>query len=57
MANKQDAERYYALMLNALSGLQDDLDANWAPEEAKELLSELIAVCRRDYEVRFLDDG
>jgi hypothetical protein len=43
-------------MLNGLYGLQDDLDANSAPEEAKRLLSELIAVCRRDFEVRFLSD-
>jgi hypothetical protein len=56
MANKQEAEGYYLEMLNGLSGLQDDLDANWAPEEAKKLLSELIAVCRRDFEVRFLGD-
>lgn len=29
---------YYSLMLNALAGLLDDLDANEAPTEAKELL-------------------
>ena len=56
MVSKQDAERYYSEMLNGLLGLQDDLDANMAPNEAKRLLSEAIAVCRRDFEVRFLGD-
>jgi hypothetical protein len=40
-------------MLNAMEGLQDDLDANAAPETAKALLDELIEECRSDFRVRF----
>lgn len=53
MKDQQDEARYYRLMLNALAGLQDDLDANRAPDEAKELLSELLEVCRSEFRTRF----
>jgi hypothetical protein len=54
--SKLDAKRYYQEMLNGRFGLEDDLAANSAPDEAKRLLAELISVCRRDFEVRFLGD-
>jgi hypothetical protein len=57
MVHNEQAGRYYREMLNGLFGLRDDLDSNGAPEEAKRLLEELIAVCRRDFEVRFLSDA
>ena len=57
MASKDQAERYYQEMLNGLAGLEDDLDANSAPDEAKKLLRDLIAICRRDFEARFLRDA
>ena len=47
------AERYYGEMLSTLMGLKDDLDANLAPQEAKDLLVELIEVCRSDFRLRF----
>jgi hypothetical protein len=56
MESQDDARRYYQEMLNGLFGLQDDLNANSAPAEAKRLLAELISVCRRDFELRFLGD-
>jgi hypothetical protein len=56
MENKHDAKQYYEEMLNGLFGLEDDLAANSAPAEAKKLLADLISVCRRDFEARFLGD-
>ena len=38
-------QKYYRSMLNAMYGLQDDLDSNFAPTEAKELLKALIDIC------------
>jgi hypothetical protein len=46
---------YYLCLLNALRGFQDDLDANQATDEAKELLNELIAVCEEDFIFKFGD--
>jgi hypothetical protein len=48
-----DDENYYLAMLNVMAGLRDDLDANGAPSEAKELLQELMEVCKSDYRIRF----
>lgn len=51
---KQESARgFYLSMLNALSGLRDDLDANECPEEAKELLGKLIEVCEGDFAMKF----
>jgi len=57
MASNDQAERYYQELLNALAGIENDLDANSAPDRARTLLRDLIAVCRRDFEVRFLGDA
>ena len=57
MTTEEDAVRYYRGMLNALAGLEDDLDANSALEEAKDLLRELIETCRSDFRSRFQLDG
>lgn len=46
-------ESYYSLMMNALSGLEDDLVANLAPQEARDYLRKTIEICWRDYEERF----
>jgi hypothetical protein len=40
-------------MINAFYGLQDDLDSNLAPDEAKEVLRELIEICESDFRLRF----
>jgi hypothetical protein len=49
-----DEERlYYMEMINALAGLEDDLDANSSPNEAKSKLREVIDICRKDYNDRF----
>lgn len=40
-------------MLNSMYGLQDDLEANDAPEEAKVALKELIEICQSDFNIRF----
>ena len=46
-------EQYYDQLLSTLYGLKDDFDANLVPDEAKELLSEIIAICSSDFRVRF----
>jgi hypothetical protein len=56
MISKRDGERHFSLMLSGALGFQDDLDANMVPEEAKQLPSEVMAICRRDFEGRFLGD-
>jgi len=48
-----DLEEFYALMLNAMAGLQDDLIANGAPKEAQHLFYECLVLCRKDYDARF----
>ena len=53
MKHHAEAESFYLSMLNALSGVQDDLDANEAPIEARELLRDVITLCRRDYDAKF----
>lgn len=50
---KDDLSGYYLGMIIALYGLQDDLDSNLAPDEAKETLKELIEICESDYRIRF----
>jgi hypothetical protein len=52
MASDQ-SRAFYLSMLNAMDGLQDDLDANGCPESAKALLIELIEECRSDFRIRF----
>lgn len=49
-------KRYYAMMINALAGLQDDFDTNSVPDEAKSLLQEVIEICRSDFNIRFGGD-
>ena len=44
---------YYKSMLNAIAGLEDDIDANGAPEEALVALRELLEICQSDYRIRF----
>ena len=53
--NSDDKEKrkYYLSMLNILYGLQDDMDANSVPEEAKVLLAEVVEICQSDFRVRF----
>jgi len=46
-------EEFYALMLNAMAGLQDDMIANGAPKEAQDLLHRSLTICREDYNVKF----
>ena len=53
--DSRSPREYYLFLLSALRGLQDDLDANEAPEEAKELLRELTATCEEDFIFRFGD--
>lgn len=52
-----DLESHYRSMMNGLYGLMDDFDANEVPEGAKELLLELIEVCKSDFEQRFRLSG
>jgi hypothetical protein len=49
----EEAASYYRSMLNALAGLEDDLDANDAPDDAKVYLRNALRVCRLDYARRF----
>jgi hypothetical protein len=49
-------KKYYASMLNALYGLQDDFDANMVPDEAKDMLLEIIEICKSDFNFQFGDD-
>lgn len=51
--NTSDQRKYYLSMMNALYGIQDDLDANSSPDEAKHLLTEIIEICRSDFNIRF----
>jgi hypothetical protein len=51
--DRKTHRRYYASMMNALCGLQDDLDTNRSPDEAKDLFNELIEVCRSDMNIQF----
>jgi hypothetical protein len=44
---------YYMRMINALSGLIDDMDANGAPQDAKSKLRDVIRICLSDYKSRF----
>lgn len=54
MSKEQD---YYQSMLNVMTGLEDDIDANGAPEEARVALRELIEICQSDYRIRFGAEG
>jgi hypothetical protein len=49
-------EKYYRSMLNGLYGLVDDFDANHVPDTAKELLLEIIEICKLDLSDRFTSD-
>jgi len=51
--DKQKEEEFYSLMLNSLSGLEDDLGANQAPRQAIELMRMIIEICSDDYKARF----
>ncbi len=53
MRDANDASKFYRAMLSIMRGLDDDIDANDAPEEAKSLLRELIETCESDYRIRF----
>lgn len=43
-------KKYYRSMINVMRGLIDDLNANYAPQEAVGLLFKLIEVCEGDYQ-------
>ena len=49
----EKSKYYYQAMLNSLSGLQDDFDANQVPDEARALLDELIEICASDFRMKF----
>lgn len=51
--SKSDAAKFYGFMLSSLAGLSDDLDANEAPNKAKELIHQLSNICWADFEQRF----
>ena len=57
MADREQMKRYYGAMLSALAGLEDDLDANLAPTEAKSLLHDVLILCQRDYDARFPENA
>ncbi len=44
---------YYAMMLNSISGLEDDLGANQAPKETIVLIRNVLEICSKDYRERF----
>ncbi len=46
---------HYLSMLTGLMALQDDLEANDAPDVAKGLLQGVIEECREDFAKRFDD--
>lgn len=46
-------KEYYSMMLNSLSGIEDDLAANEAPQEAMELLRKVTEICSRDFRSKF----
>jgi hypothetical protein len=50
--NSQDKE-YYIMMLNSLSGIEEDLGANQAPLEAIELIRKVISICSEDFKSKF----
>jgi hypothetical protein len=52
MTSLSDRE-YYGHMLSSMMGLRDDLEANHAPAETRELIDELIKICVRDFTSRF----
>jgi len=58
VAEKQSS---YLAMLNGLTELAADFEANAVPQEAKAKLSSLLSVLRSDYKVRFrsgsVDEG
>lgn len=49
------SEEYYNLMLNALSGLEDDLVANEVPAEALYHLRKSIEICSQDFRAKFTE--
>lgn len=53
---QDEARAFYAVMLNVMAGLQDDLDANDAPQSAKDLLAEALEECWSDFRLRFKVD-
>jgi hypothetical protein len=46
-------EEYYEMMLNALAGVEDDLLASSAPEEAVQHVREALRICRADFKRRY----
>jgi len=46
-------KNHYSMMLNSLSGLEDDLGANHAPRETLDLIKEIIAICLKDFRDKF----
>jgi LmbE family N-acetylglucosaminyl deacetylase len=51
--DREKARQYYGSMMSQLYGLQDDMDANRAPDEAKTMLAEIIEICRSDMVFQF----
>lgn len=54
-ATSEYAKQFYAGMLNALRGLQDDFAVANVPEQAREYLKEILGICESDYRVTFGD--
>lgn len=54
MSEDRDRE-YYAMMLNSISGIEDDLGANQAPQRAIDLIRQVHEICSKDYRDRFSD--
>lgn len=50
---ENNSQEYYQEMINSLFGLEDDLCANQAPQEAIELMRRVIEICRQDFGSRF----
>lgn len=48
---------YYAMMLNSLCGIEDDLVANRAPLEAVRHVQEAVKLCQLDYKKRFVENA
>ena len=51
--NEFSEKDYYEMMLNTLSGLEDDLAANHAPKNAIDHLRKALDICLTDFRERF----
>lgn len=46
-------QQYYEIMLNALAGVEDDLLASSAPQEAVQHIREALRICRAEFRRRY----